>query len=205
MIWDNLEDLNLIRKYLSIASSSASMLITTRYPEEAGYLRARGPLFNLKPFSPADSHALFMSLLGPEHLHQNDVDGQRAAEVLLQKMGGLAIGICTIAIRINIKGLSIQAFLKKYQKGRGQSDRPELDDYNLTLETLWNNSFTSLKKDQDAEEDLEGREGYRMLGILIFCSPDKIPKELFIAPQQDPAIEAPRFCFDDDELSPQAL
>src|SRR4051794_37378852 len=102
------------------------MLVTTRYLEEALYLRARGHIFSLKEFSLAESHELLKTLLGPKYLQGSDVEEEQAANILMQKMGGLAIGICTIAVRIGIKNLSIQSFLKKCLKGRTHSDQPEL-------------------------------------------------------------------------------
>ncbi|KAL5331384.1 hypothetical protein ACEPPN_000914 [Leptodophora sp. 'Broadleaf-Isolate-01'] len=174
---------------------------TTRYPEEALYLRARGHVFSLKEFSLAESHELFKTLLGSKYLQGSDVEEEQAANILMQKMGGLAIGICTIAVRIGIKNLSIQSFLKKYLKERTHSDQPELEDYDLTMDTLWNDSFISPRKAMESEEDCEGKEGFKMLGILMLCAPDNIQKELFIGPQLQQLRDVPEFCHDDDELN----
>lgn len=173
------------------------MLVTTRYPEEASYFRSRGSVLNLQKFSLADSRDLFAQLLGPGYLHADDAAETEAAGLLLQKLDGLAIGISTMATRILSKAQSIHSFLKRYRNGKHTSVQGELADYDLTLETLWNESFATLREEQNKGQ----ASSFSLLGALSFCSPDRIPRELFVGRQLDSLREAPTFCHDRDELS----
>jgi hypothetical protein len=197
IIWDNVETQYLIRPYLSVAPASASMLVTTRYPEEAILLRSRGPIIHLQPFSAPEAALFFTQLLGTDYVQMQDLEDRKATEILLGKMAGLAIGICTMAIRIKAKGLSVRSFLNRYRKGTLVSKRAELADYDLTLESIWDESFSSMKSEEDEGEN----KGFSMLGVLMFCSSDRISKDLFVRPSVNGLADFPKFCQDSDALS----
>ena len=83
----------------------------------------------------------------------------------------------------------------------------------LTLETLWNESFFSLRhiselneEEVEDEEEYLGKHAFQLLAVLAFCSPDSIPRDLFVRPKpMDPmnnATEAPvgaSFCTSEDK------
>lgn len=174
------------------------MLITTRYPEELAFFRSRGGTLNLAKFTLVDSKELFSKFLGPDYHHIKDSPEElKAAEMLLRKVDGLAIGICTIATRIASQSQSIQTFLKRYCKGELGPAKGELADYDLTMETIWSESFKVLEK----EERRRRIYSFRLLGILSFCSPDSIPRELFISEDYESLHDAPNFCEDSEKLS----
>ncbi|KAK1245170.1 hypothetical protein MKX08_004799 [Trichoderma sp. CBMAI-0020] len=199
IIWDNVETYVSVAQHLKDLtwnSKSASMLITTRYPKELAFFRSRGGTLNLAKFSLADSKELFLKSLGPDYHHITDNPEElKAAEMLLRKVDGLAIGICTIATRIASQSQSIQTFLKRYHKGELGSAKGELADYDLTLETIWSESFDILEK-----EERRGQiYSFRLLGILSFCSPDSIPRELFMSEDYEILHDAPNFCEDSEK------
>ena len=153
---------------------------------------------DLEKFTLADSKKLFSKSLGPDYYHIQGIPEElKAAEMLLRKVDGLAIGICTIATRIASQGQSIQTFLKRYRKGELGSAQGELADYDLTMETIWSEPFKVLEK----EEKRGQVYSFSLLGILSFCSPDSIPRRLFMSEDCDSPHGAPNFCEDSEKLS----
>lgn len=195
IVWDNVEAQAAIRPYLGLNSKSVSMLVTTRYPEEAAYFRSRGPLVRLQTLSLGDSKELFMRHLGPGYCSPCDMEESRAVQVLLQKMDGLPLGIYTMATRIFAKGQSVRSFLRRYRSGRSSSVSGELADYDVTLEKVWNDDFKNFKEMRDSE----GTDSFGLLGVLSFCSPETVPSTLFVSKQPGGlGHKVPMFCDNQD-------
>ncbi|EFX06572.1 tpr repeat-containing protein [Grosmannia clavigera kw1407] len=180
IIWDDVKEQATIRPHLTLNSKRVSTLVTTRYPEEAAVFRSRGTLLHLKKLSMDTSTELFERLLGPDNRYPEGSEDSRAAHVILQKMDGHPLGICTMATRIVAKNLSARGFLMRYRRDNIPVV-PELADYEIALEAIWNESFQYLK---DMKESRNG-DCFDLLGVLSFCFPDAIPKTLFATEQPD--------------------
>jgi hypothetical protein len=197
IIWDNVEKMSSIRPYISKSATAASMLVTTRYSEQASIFQTRGTVMSLDPFNFQESEALFAKLLGEERVLRNDPNERKASSMILTKLGGLALGICTMAIRIRSLNLSVQNFLMRYEKGLPSqitTDGSELEDYDLNLDTVWHESFSNLRSQAN-------KTGFEMLGIIMFLSPDRIPKNLFLGERLETLNDVPTFFYNLNELS----
>ncbi|KAK0110116.1 hypothetical protein ONS95_002771 [Cadophora gregata] len=180
LIYDNAEDMDLIRDYWPSASSGQA-LITTRN-RSFGFEIADGDL-EILTWDPETGSRFLLHLLSTdisEELQEEDVI---AAHELSQKLSGHALAICHMAGLIHRQAWSVAEFMKMYDqhpsKMHGVSG-------NNSINALWNFAFKSLDKGSKA-----------VLGVLCFVAPDDIPQSLFELEDATGFPESLRFCSDD--------
>ncbi|KAI1121629.1 P-loop containing nucleoside triphosphate hydrolase protein [Nemania abortiva] len=203
MIFDNVETIDLALE--SMPTSPGSVLVTTRYPNVAG--SARTPpqrVIQLKALEEEEAWSMFSNmLLGQHDLWKSEsslLDTEvTSARRLLEKLGGLPLGIRQMAALIRQKKKSVEDFLNWYQREAGNSKKIKggkdfrVDpDYPYAVETVWALSFDALEKSQLEESS----EAYILLAALSFLSPDSIPVQLFT--QQCNVVG---FCGDEDLIT----
>lgn len=188
LIWDNVESQSLVREYFP--TFPGSMLITSRRKEQAYHFKPRGPVFHVKQFSHEEALQLFQRLLGSVY-REDSAEDVAAAHVLLDRIDGLAIAICTMATRITSQGFSIKNYLKRYKRGWQKviagEGKSELVDYDTSLEAVWNDSFLALQEQSK-------NDAINLLGVIMFLSPDEIPQELFVRSRSQPLQDSLGFC-----------
>lgn len=201
MIFDNVEDLDMVSE--SMPTSVGSILLTTRYSNVAE--AARGPheaKWQLKVLGEDEAWDMFEGMLTGHHkdwpkggAKEEEVD---AGKKLLQRLGGLPLGIRQMAALIRKKRppMSVERFVTFYDRSAGNSQTlaggkgfKVASDYPFALETVWALSFEDLYEKQRSGES----DAYSLLGIVAFLAPDEIPMDLFKA-------ECPltKFCGDED-------
>lgn len=171
----------LIREYLPL--SPGPVLITTRSRSAASSIRGMNKTLELLPFDNKNSLEVLRALLkGDSHYMSRStalsLEEEDAAQVLLLKLGGLALGIEQMASYISIRGLTIQLFVKKYNKMASMIHKKS-DGMRAThtLDTVWALSFQQIQR--------SGDDVYKLLGVCAMLSPDTIQETLV---QYDPEI-----------------
>lgn len=156
----------------------------------------KGESLALMPFSDSEAWALFAKLMKWNDLAIVDKAEIDAAKLLLAKLQGLALGIRQMAALIKVKGKGVASFLNRYRKGRLNDDgSSKLDDYNFSLDTVWQTAFYSLKK-----KDVAGKGyGFPLLGVMSFLSPERIPNALYDCTRLGEVPDTLTFCKDEDE------
>ena len=184
MIFDNVEKIDTVVDFLP--TSSGSILLTTRYPNVAhsapGWQDSK---LQLKSLSFDEGWDMFRGMLtGPRNLWPNQEISQEenAGRQLVEKLGGLPLGLRQMAALIRHKHMKVEVFLKWYKKEAGSSrifsrgtDLKVDSNYSLYLETVWHMSFKEL---QD-ERERSSVDSFMLLATLCFLSPDEIPTEIF--------------------------
>lgn len=172
------------------------MLVTSRRKGQASSFSPRGPVFLVQPFANSESLQMFKQLLGSAYNSDNP-DDVAAARALLDKVDGLPIAICTIATRITSRGVSIKSYLRRYKKGSlsiAPSESIQLEDYDVSLEAIYDGSFTAL-------ENITNRHAFHLLGIISFLSPNEVPRKLFVREHAAPQGEFFGFCDEDRQVN----
>jgi hypothetical protein len=174
LIFDNCEEFRMIEKYWP--TSRGSVLITAQSPQVAE--SADVPSLFVPTFSDCDALELFWKRLDWSLSDQKESPEAEAAEIeaaiaLVNKLGGLALGIQQIAAQISKRGkasTSIQDYLKLYERNVVRLHEREFraPGYHKNLSTVWRVAFNSLPQNAKA-----------LLGVISFMSPDVIPKMVF--------------------------
>src|SRR6266516_828961 len=189
LIWDNLEDPELLRHWLPPARKGA-ILITTRSP-------ALGPLalgMDLLPMGNEEGGLFLLRrarVLEPgapaEQMHQLAVRMPKeyaAAEELVKTLGGLPLALDQAGAYIEETGCGLADYLSRYhsqrtvllhRRGTRVREHPE------PVATNWSLSFEQVKHLNPKASDL--------LQFCAFLHPDAIPEELFttVVPNLDPS------------------
>lgn len=192
LIWDNVEDFDHIRSYWP--SSTGSLLLTTRYKAVAAI---KGERLHIQPFDSAAAWNLFATIMDWDDPSTVPDSEAEAARSLLLKLQGLALGIRQMAALIKVKGKGVEHFLGRYKKGRVTNEGSKLDDYQFSLDTVWKESFSAVRKGLSDEEN--PHDGFHLLGVIVFLSPDEIPNEIFTGYNADTYPSQLSFCQDEQE------
>jgi hypothetical protein len=138
----------------------------------------------VKTFNPSQSWDLLLKFLGPTW-QTRDTEGlipeseSKAAKVLLEKIGGLALAIEQTATLIKDKrlnGISIAGFLDTFNECSARlrrRPRGERGDLVHALDTIWSIAFDALSTNARS-----------LLGVLGLLSPDVILIDLFLPRNQ---------------------
>ena len=179
LIWDNLEDLDLLQSFLP-STREGSILITTRF-------QALGPLaYNLElaPLTPEEgaklllrrSKMVFMS----EGIQGSSVSPEEAhvefpsARVLAEMMGGLPLALDQAGAYIEEIGCSIQDYIQRYQQQQIQLlDRRGTTSKDHPASVLA--TFSLARRNLEKEHHLAAE----LLKACAFLHTEAIPEEIF--------------------------
>jgi len=180
LIWDNLEEMDLLQRFLPPTRQGA-ILITTRCQifgtlavglELTAMGQEEGVLFLLRRAKVLGSEAT------SEHMHQfaQRLPGEyAAAEELVQMMDGLPLALDQAGAYIDETGCSLSGYLQRYDQQQQQFlDRRGAfgGDHPHSVVATFRISC------QRVEES--NRAALELLRICAFLSPDAIPEELFV-------------------------
>ena len=168
MVYDNLEDVGLLRKYLP--SCSGPILVTTRYQHVASNVASICEKLELDVFTNQESADVFQSWRTFHDSKANSIGEEKDTEELLGKVGGLALGISQIATYIGRQQSEVGEFLKTYEHISSVIHRTAQGGNTHSLATVYEIHFERIQ-DTDASQ---------MLGLLSMLSPEVIPFELFL-------------------------
>ncbi|HEX6480559.1 MAG TPA: helix-turn-helix domain-containing protein [Ktedonobacteraceae bacterium] len=180
LIWDNIEDLDLLSSYLPPARQGA-MLFTTRRQtlgtlaqgvELQPMMEEEGSLFLLRRARLLDPTAPVEQL---EQLAQRTPFEYVAARELVAAMDGLPLALDQVGAYVQETPCSLADYLKLYQtrgaellKRRGEV----VIDHPASVVTTWSISFEKVEQTNAAAAAL--------LRLCAFLHPDAIPEELFV-------------------------
>lgn len=155
----------------------------------------KGEALAITPFKREEAWILFTKLMKWDDTAVIDEKEIKAAEMLLSKIDGLALGIRQMVALIKVKDKGVLHFLNRYRKGRVKDDgSSKIDDYEFTLETIWRDIFTTLEAHAK-----KGGLGFDLLGIMTYLSPDHIPDDLFIRDEVTSVPHLLAFCKNKDK------
>lgn len=197
LIYDNLEDPNLLREYLP--ESPGPVLVTTRRKAVASRISGMNKILELQPFERMDAMELFVSLLKtdpkyagkPIAFSETEIN---AAALLLEKLDGLALGIEQMAAYITYRDLSVETFVQKYDKmAMAMRIHKKSEGMKAThsLDTVWALSFN------EAEE--QNPDAYNIMAIISLLSATSIPLALFESCDEDFGNKYLSFCGDEEK------
>ena len=180
LIWDNVEDLDLLSAYLPPARQGA-MLFTTRRQtlgtlaqgmELRPMMEEEGTLFLLRRARLLDPTAPVEQL---KQLEQRTPFEYAAARELVAAMDGLPLALDQVGAYVQETPCSLADYLKLYQtrgaellKRRGEV----VIDHPASVVTTWSISFEKVEQANAAAAAL--------LRLCAFLHPDAIPEELFV-------------------------
>lgn len=159
MIFDNVEDVDKIRKVLP--SGSGHVLITTRRPR----FGSLGPVLNLDILRrPEAVEFLRGRVLTMEESTANE---------LAEELGDLPLGLAQAASYLEETSTPPEIYLALLSSHANEMrSRGRVDDYPLNLESVWSISIRNLRSASPASIDL--------LSLCSWMAPDEIPLDLFI-------------------------
>jgi hypothetical protein len=179
-----------------------SVIVTSRYTAQAKLCRRRFHI--VEPLSFSDSETLFLKLLhelpsvaenGQEItniISAMPVEEKTALHFLITQLGGLALGIQQIVALIKHQQLEndISKFAGKYQRRPHNIYANSSAIAGHTLATLWEMSFSEVRKKKDS---------FILLGIISCLQPDEIPEAIF-RPNSPSIMKGDlSFCANEDE------
>ena len=181
LIWDNVEDLELLQHQLPWTRQSA-VLVTTRH-QALGTL-ARG--MDLAPMGREEGMLFVLrraKVLEPEasieRMYQLAVTiptEYAAAEKLVQAMGGVPLAIDQAGAYIEETGCSVSTYLQRYEQQRARllDRRGALGgDHPLSVTATFLLASKRIEREQGAAADL--------LHVCVLLHAEAIPEELFVA------------------------
>jgi tetratricopeptide (TPR) repeat protein len=179
MIWDNLEDLDLFRRWLQ-QGGRGTILITTR--RQALGALAQG--LDLAPMEREEALLLVLRrarVLEPEatseHVRQlaASIPGEYAAALaLVEAMGGLPLALDQAGAHIEETGCSVADYLRRYEQQRARLlDRRGVsgESHPASVAATFRLSSTWVEQEQRAAADL--------LRVCALLHAEAIPEELF--------------------------
>lgn len=193
LIWDNMEDLELLDRFLPSFRSGA-ILITTR-SQMLGTFAQGVDLLPMKP----EEGILFLlrcaKVLAPEatseHVQQfaaRSHDQYTAAEDLVAALGGLPLALDQAGAYIEETGCSLSGYLERYKqqqfplldrRGNWRKDHPQsvIATFRLSIERV--------------KHDQRTATAANLLCVCAFLHAEAIPEELFVegAPYLGPELE----------------
>lgn len=181
LVYDNAEDLDLIRSYWPSATRGKA-LITTRRSAFAFHLASDG--LEITAWDADMGSKFLLHLLSTEIGEQLTKEEINSANELSKKLSGHALAISQMAGLIHRRSWSISEFVRLYNQ---QPDKMHGVFGNSSINALWDISFKSL--------DPESRI---ILGIICFLEPDQIPEALFEykSPENEELPESLKFTQD---------
>lgn len=180
LIWDNVEDLDLLSSYLPSARQGA-MLFTTRLPtlgtlaqgmELQPMMEEEGSLFLLRRAGLLDPVASMEQL---KTLAQSSSQEYAAAQELVTAMDGLPLALDQVGAYVQETPCSLADYLHLYQTRRAEllKRRGEVViDHPASVVTTWSISFERVEQANVVAAAL--------LRLCAFLHPDAIPEELFV-------------------------
>ncbi len=179
LVWDNVEDLDVLSAFLPPARQGA-MLFTTRR-QTLGTLAAG---MELQPMKEAEGmlflfrRARVLDLFAPEEqveqLAQSRPADHAAAQALVSEMDGLPLALDQVGAYVQETSCSLTTYLDLYRMRQAEllKRRGEMIlDHPTSVATTWSLSFEKVERDNAAAAELLRR--------CAFMHPDAIPEELF--------------------------
>ncbi|KAI1180884.1 hypothetical protein F4777DRAFT_177094 [Nemania sp. FL0916] len=169
VVFDNADDLQSL-KVAWPGHSHGSILITTRDFDVARNQAAE--CLQIEPFNDTEGSAMLLEQIG---LDPTVMAYQENAIEITQALGGLPLALSQIGGFIAQRGLPLKDFLALYERNAAKIDAEKTtkDDYEHTLNTVWNVSFERLPKDS-----------VKLLNMMIFFNPDAISEAIFLEGSQ---------------------
>ncbi|KAI0024434.1 P-loop containing nucleoside triphosphate hydrolase protein [Xylariomycetidae sp. FL0641] len=185
VIFDNADDLQALKTAWP-GSSHGSVLLTTR-----DFDMARNPAaecLQVGSFSDFEGATMLLKQIG---LDVNVASNLDHATAISQALGGLPLALSQIGGFIAQRRLPLKDFLPLYERNAAKIDarKTTKDDYEHTLDTVWNVSFEKLSEDS-----------MKLLQILVFFNPDAVDEEIFLEGSQSESGLSPAFEFLADEM-----
>ena len=183
LIWDNVEDLELLQRFLPPVHRGV-FLITTRNP----VLGTLAPSIELSPMMPEEGMVFVLRrakfLQGPPSGEQRShvSTQEKEAKALVSMMGGLPLALDQAGAYIEETGCSIADYLHHYTHQRTQLlDRRGTSgkDHPHTVTATFSLAYEHVKRNNPLAADL--------LCLCAFLYAEGIPEELFVA---DPPSQA---------------
>lgn len=179
LIWDNVEDLDLVRRFLP-SSPQGSMVLTTR---QSALGTLAQPL-ELLPMTPEEGLLLLFRRArvlpvdaSAEHLNQlagNRATDYAAAQELVTTVGGLPLALDQIGAYIEETGCSLADYLQYFHRHRARLlNRRGLSagDHPHSVAQTFLFAFQRVEQQHPAAADL--------IRLCVFLHPDAIPEEIF--------------------------
>ncbi len=180
MIYDNAEDMDLLRAYWPTASRGQA-LITTRNRSFGSEIADGG--LEVHTWDTETGSRFLLHLLSTDISEELKEDEIISAHELSQKLSGHALAISHMAGLIHKRSWSIAELMRIY-------DQHPSDMYgvsgNNSINALWDFAFKSLDPQSRA-----------ILGVLCFVAPDNIPQSLIQVNNATDLPESLRFSRDD--------
>ncbi|KAI1802970.1 hypothetical protein F4811DRAFT_554356 [Daldinia bambusicola] len=165
IVFDNADDLQAI-KIAWPGSSHGSILLTTRDFDIANNPAAQ--CLQVESFDDTEGCMMLLKQIG---LDSSIADNREYATAITQALGGLPLALSQIGGFIAQRRLALKDFLSLYERNAAKIDARKTikDDYEHTLNTVWDVSFQKLPENST-----------KLLNILIFFDPDAIDEAIFL-------------------------
>jgi hypothetical protein len=190
LIYDNVQDFNLLNEYLP--PETGSMIVTSRFDASSHGMAGRPARVRLQKFNPEQALQLFNNLrLSRDPTCDTQSEEEETIE-LLESIDGLALGIKQMAFYIASKRLTISKYREQYSKmARYILDRKISPEERHSLGTLWSVHF----------HDIQDSGASKLLGMLSLAGPDNFPIELLQFEEEwaDGISKWAEFCADPEE------
>ncbi|KAF9634829.1 hypothetical protein BFW01_g5724 [Lasiodiplodia theobromae] len=167
LVFDNVDDAALLQEFLPAADSGGAVLMTSRNSSLVPGIARNG--LEVEPFSDEESAKLLLCILGKPAVG-TDFD---IATKIGQELAGLPLAISQMAGFIQQTRCPLEEFLllyrssDNYQKIQSQSTLVDRLHYHLTLQNVWEMSFSRLDDSSKA-----------VLDVFALLDPDGIPEKL---------------------------
>lgn len=191
LIFDDMENVQDMQPFLP---SEGRVLITTRFKDQALRVPGTSRKLDLNTLSEKDAIEMFQANLHRFSTQQDSPEYsmdelQAFARVLMDEMGGHALGIEQTAAYIQYKGLHIEQFLKNYER---MADRIHEQghgniDGNKSLATLWEIHFQNINELEPDEDENFPRSVSVVMSVISMLSANSIPLSLF-TPEDDDVL-----------------
>lgn len=185
LVFDNADDAATLRAAWP-GTTHGSVLITTRNFGVVTHSAAQCIQVGVLD-EEAGSQMLLRAIGGPSLPSPQDIDDARA---ISQALGGLPLALTQIGGFIVQRRMRLKDFLPLYERSRLRIDagKPTGTNYEHTLSTVWDMSFSKLSGDSMS-----------LLKILAFLEPDAITEDILL--QGAEGLDEFSFLTDDMELS----
>lgn len=183
LILDNADDVDVIRLVWP-GNAHGSILLTTRDFNAAHSFASAS--FHVQPFDDDTGSDVLLHLVG---LDTKLPSNQEKAREITRALGGLPLALNQIGGFILQRKCPLQDFLPLYERNSARIDsrKTGFSDYDHTLSTVWEMSFSKLSEDP--------RE---LLNLLVFFQPDAI-HELVLS-EGSRVLDNKKFEFLHDEM-----
>jgi tetratricopeptide (TPR) repeat protein len=174
LIFDNADDIEMVRAYLPIGDKTNGHIILTTRAQAVGTV---AHTVQVNEMDNEEGTQLLLKrgklLKTGQLLDQVDASDRASAESIVEAVGGLPLALDQAAAYIEETGCSLSDYLKLYQthhqnllkrRGRLVVDHPE------TVATTWSLSFQKVESENKAAAEL--------LRLCAFLAPDAIPEEI---------------------------